>query len=206
MPPRLRLERWALTPPFHPCLWASKRSPNRRYVLCGTVRRHASRRSLPCLSAGRACGYTASRPVVFGLSSPFANERSDPPPFQNQRTSLKLGSGTPFDKPVSAGERAIWDWKPLTSLPMNPPSLGGIPPRMKWVCRVGRICPQSGASGDDQTARWGHTRPTHFRGNRRIGTPDSAGSPRLGAPRCRMNPAFLTRSDSSSHGAPIPLA
>ena len=46
----------------------------RRYVLCGTFRRHASRRGLPRVSGSRpSCvgpaGYAASRPMVFGLSS-----------------------------------------------------------------------------------------------------------------------------------------
>ena len=46
----------------------------RRFVFCGTVRRHASRRGLPRVSGSRpSCvgpaGYAASRPMVFGLSS-----------------------------------------------------------------------------------------------------------------------------------------
>ena len=45
VPPRLRLERWALTPPFHPYPAEAGRS-----VFCGTVRRQASRHCLPRVS------------------------------------------------------------------------------------------------------------------------------------------------------------
>ncbi len=45
VPPRLRLERWALTPPFHP--YPAEAG---RYVFCGTVRRQASRHCLPRVS------------------------------------------------------------------------------------------------------------------------------------------------------------
>jgi len=62
-----------------------------RFVFCGTVRRDASRRRRPRVSAiprthVHGCGYAASRPVVFGLSSPtrLAQRGSDPPPFQNR--------------------------------------------------------------------------------------------------------------------------
>jgi hypothetical protein len=52
VPPRLRLERWALTPPFHPypaCNFKLK-SQARRFLFCGTVRRDASRHRLPRVS------------------------------------------------------------------------------------------------------------------------------------------------------------
>jgi len=52
VPPRLRLERWALTPPFHPypaCHFKLKFQA-RRFVFCGTVRRDASRHRLPRVS------------------------------------------------------------------------------------------------------------------------------------------------------------
>ncbi len=54
--PRDREARWALTPPFHPCL-CSRRS-HRRSVLCGTFRR--------LTTPGR---YPAPCPVELGLSS-----------------------------------------------------------------------------------------------------------------------------------------
>src|SRR4051812_14036911 len=38
-----------------------------RYILCGTFRQDASRRHFPRISLA---GYAASRPLVFGLSSP----------------------------------------------------------------------------------------------------------------------------------------
>ncbi len=58
VPPRLRLERWALTPPFHPC----HRAPRGlaavvaqwRFVFCGTVRRDTSRYRLPRVSPALA--------------------------------------------------------------------------------------------------------------------------------------------------------
>jgi len=69
VPPRLRLERWALTPPFHPCPALSKtvrpatrwpRAPVGRFqkerggfIFCGTVRRPASRRGRPRVLFGR---------------------------------------------------------------------------------------------------------------------------------------------------------
>ena len=55
--------------------------------------------------------------------------------------------------------------------------------------------------GNDQSARWGHTRPTHSRGNRDMGTPDLSGSLRFGSARGRMNPALLGRDGSWSQGA-----
>jgi len=65
VPPRLLLERWALTPPFHPCrqpkppavcfLW---HFPSKGFCL-----------SPACIPALRQ-GYAASRPTVLGLSSP----------------------------------------------------------------------------------------------------------------------------------------
>ena len=55
VPPRLRLERWALTPPFHPYP-RLLRSPG-GLSFCGTVRRDASRRHLPRISNRRQpCG------------------------------------------------------------------------------------------------------------------------------------------------------
>ena len=61
VPPRLRLERWALTPPFHPypalsrfvrlkLHFPTKLERAGRFVFCGTVRRGASRHRLPRVS------------------------------------------------------------------------------------------------------------------------------------------------------------
>jgi hypothetical protein len=47
VPPRLRAERWALTPPFHPYPASEEAG---RFVFCGTVRRQASRPRLPRVS------------------------------------------------------------------------------------------------------------------------------------------------------------
>jgi hypothetical protein len=79
VPPRLRLERWALTPPFHPCLFeSSNRSLRGRIgglfsvaLSVGTPRGAASRvyfdRDRP--------SYAASRPAVIGLSSPGSRRK-----------------------------------------------------------------------------------------------------------------------------------
>ena len=40
-----------------------------RFVFCGTIRQGASRHHFPRVSAADSCGYAASRPLVFGLSS-----------------------------------------------------------------------------------------------------------------------------------------
>ena len=88
VPPRLRLERWALTPPFHP--YPGCCQPG-RYILCGTVRRDASRRALPRVSAGLATnGYAASRSVVFGLSSPGLRQERFPT-LPKSKTCRTLG-------------------------------------------------------------------------------------------------------------------
>ncbi len=52
-----------------------------RFVFCGTVRQGALRLRCPRVSGRQAAGYAASRPVVFGLSSPGSRrERSSAPP------------------------------------------------------------------------------------------------------------------------------
>ena len=73
VPPRLLLERWALTPPFHPC--PAQRTG--RFVFCGTVRRKAltlPAHVYPGIPRSQKLrvpsGYVALRPVEFGLSSP----------------------------------------------------------------------------------------------------------------------------------------
>jgi len=38
MPPRLRLGRWALTPPFHPYRTHDLAAPARRFIFCDTIR------------------------------------------------------------------------------------------------------------------------------------------------------------------------
>ena len=70
VPPRLRLERWALTPPFHPYRRLLRSAGGLSF--CGTFRRHASRRAsrvYPAADLSAPAGYAASRPSVFGLSS-----------------------------------------------------------------------------------------------------------------------------------------
>src|SRR5712671_5959481 len=73
VPPRLRLERWALTPPFHPYRRFLRTAGGIFSVALsvGTPRGVTARVYLPVsrLSAASA-SYAASRPAVFGLSSP----------------------------------------------------------------------------------------------------------------------------------------
>ena len=100
VPPRLRLERWALTPPFHP--YPGRCRPW-RYILCGTVRRDASRRALPRVSAGlTANGYAASRPVVFGLSSPGLRQERFPT-LPKSKTCRRLGQRAVIARGVVRG-------------------------------------------------------------------------------------------------------
>jgi hypothetical protein len=73
VPPRLRLERWALTPPFHPypALVAEGKAVCFSVALSvGTPHGAAARVYLPpSLLASARVSYAASRPLVFGLSS-----------------------------------------------------------------------------------------------------------------------------------------
>src|SRR5438309_2264397 len=93
VPPRLRLERWALTPPFHPypaCNFKLK-SQARRFLFCGTVRRDASRHRLPRVSRSPPSFVSSHRLrgiAPFGVRTflpPEINRGSDSPPFQNRR-------------------------------------------------------------------------------------------------------------------------
>jgi len=73
VPPRLRLERWALTPPFHPYPALLRERGGIFSVALSVWTPHgiAARVYLTAnrLSAASA-SYEASRPMVFGLSSP----------------------------------------------------------------------------------------------------------------------------------------
>ena len=81
VPPRSRSARWALTPPFHP-YHPTFAGRVRRYVLCGTVRRRASRPNLPRVSPDRA-GVARRRALWSSDFPPLACARSDPPPLRN---------------------------------------------------------------------------------------------------------------------------
>ena len=86
VPPRLRLERCALTAPFHPC----RRWSGGGLSFCGTVRRPAFQRAARVyLRLSRS--YAASRPAVFGLSSP-GRAGSDPPPFRSRGDGSSVGA------------------------------------------------------------------------------------------------------------------
>ena len=90
VPPRLRSERWALTPPFHPYLDSCKHEP-RRYIFCGTFRQDASRRHCPRVSQSQpafvgCCKLRGIAPCGVRTFLPSGLlRRSDSPPFQNQR-------------------------------------------------------------------------------------------------------------------------
>ena len=93
VPPRLLLERWALTPPFHPYL-ATGEPDARRCIFCGTFRRKVA---FPPACIPAELGYAASRPAVFGLSSPRAEARG-----------AVLRPSKPNDFSVSAGRAQRW--------------------------------------------------------------------------------------------------
>jgi hypothetical protein len=86
VPPRLRSERWALTPPFHldprSCCHGRRQS-----VFCGTIRRDASQRRLPRVSSpteNRSGRLRGTAP--FGVRTflpPAERLGSDSPPFQD---------------------------------------------------------------------------------------------------------------------------
>ena len=65
VPPRSLLERWALTPPFHPCPTVQTSCAVGRFVFCGTVRRHVSQRNLPLVS--RSHGTRLSGIAPYGV-------------------------------------------------------------------------------------------------------------------------------------------
>ena len=79
VPPCLRLGRWALTPPFHPCFPAdlallAGMARIKRFVFCDTFRRKELSFSAPLLSqGGLPCG-------VRTFLSGFLRSRSDRPP------------------------------------------------------------------------------------------------------------------------------
>jgi len=114
VPPRLRLERRALTPPFHPC----PASRTGRFVFCGTVRRGASRRRLPRVSPAprplAAAGVTRHRALWCSDFPPPPAEAagSDSPPFQNRptvpwkRPPIKRGADIPVR---SSGRKRVGD-------------------------------------------------------------------------------------------------
>jgi hypothetical protein len=114
VPPRLRLERWALTPPFHPyhalpqtaldfvtgcphpshlscrpgaptrCIVLAASGRAWRYILCGTFRRDASRHRLPRVSPAKPELRGIAPCSVRTFLPPGSRRKSDPPPFQNQ--------------------------------------------------------------------------------------------------------------------------
>jgi hypothetical protein len=99
VPPRLRSERWALTPPFHPCRRPCKHE-RWRFVFCGTFRQDASRRRFPRISCSQTSRLRGIAP--FGVRTFLPSEslrRSDPPPFQNRlHDTVKIGFIKPGDR------------------------------------------------------------------------------------------------------------
>jgi len=136
VPPRLRLERWALTPPFHPYhalpqtarnfvgpgaltrrifLAASGRA--RRYILCGTFRRDASRHRLPRVSPAKPELRGIAPCSVRTFLPPGLRRESDSPPFQNQpKYSSLFDEGKLADQSHdSASETDENAWVPRTA-------------------------------------------------------------------------------------------
>jgi hypothetical protein len=123
VPPCLRSERWALTPPFHPyrATPAVRQGMNRRYIFCGTVRQEASRppaRVYPRLSRG----YAASRPLVFGLSSPgLHQERFSASPKSSRIYRGKKGmTRTGETAALAAGRRRMQAIDRVSQTPPGP--------------------------------------------------------------------------------------
>jgi hypothetical protein len=73
VPRRLRFARCALTAPFHPYP-RLLRNPG-GLIFCGTVRRKAFQPSARVYPGRTGPGYAASRPLVFGLSSPGSRRK-----------------------------------------------------------------------------------------------------------------------------------
>jgi len=65
VPLGLLLERWALTPPFHPYP-----AETGRFVFCCTGRQRILAHASPACTPAQKRDYAASCPVEFGLSSP----------------------------------------------------------------------------------------------------------------------------------------
>ena len=79
VPRRLLAERWALTPPFHPC---RSHTVERRYFLCGTFRQRSLATALPAsIPHPWVTRHRALRSSDF---PPRAEARSDSPPFQDR--------------------------------------------------------------------------------------------------------------------------
>ena len=74
VPPGSRRERWALTPPFHPYHVTCEHAPGGLFSVALSVRmpHGIAARVYPQV---KARGYAASRPMVFGLSSPSKSPR-----------------------------------------------------------------------------------------------------------------------------------
>ncbi len=63
LPPVLPLKRWALTPPFHPCL-----AKGGRYIFCGAIRHHGVLPMMPLISQGiLSCGVRTFLPPQFKI-------------------------------------------------------------------------------------------------------------------------------------------
>ena len=84
VPRRLPGERWSLTPPFHPYPRLLRDAGGLFSVALSVGTPHGVTARVYFSRTG--LGYAASRPLVFGLSSPAPPARigSDSPPFQNR--------------------------------------------------------------------------------------------------------------------------
>ena len=127
MPPPLPGARWALTPPFHPYLAAS-RTGHRRSVLCGTFRRVAltGRYPAPCpMELGLSS--TGARPAAVRTCFPFCETagvgtRRPSAPVRTRTSNLLIRSQMLYPIELRARTAAI-------SLPPQKRKTNGIAPQ-----------------------------------------------------------------------------
>jgi hypothetical protein len=105
VPPCLRLGRWALTPPFHPCSRPTERcrrhGAEKRFVFCDTFRRKELSFSAPLLSqGGLPCG-------VRTFLSGFLRSRSDRPPTRKAYLRGAMIQGVSFAGWQARSENAL---------------------------------------------------------------------------------------------------
>ena len=82
VPPRLLAERWALTPPFHPCRGHTENRGG--FSFCGTFRRCALTRPAHVYPGQAGLHGVAPCGVRTFLPGPAWRDQGDSPPFQDQ--------------------------------------------------------------------------------------------------------------------------
>jgi len=95
VPRRLRFARCALTAPFHPCRHFLRNTGG--LIFCGTVRQRVFQPSARVYPGRTGPGYAASRPMVFGLSSPIP-QRGTEAILRPPKTTVNLAAKHGPDK------------------------------------------------------------------------------------------------------------